>query len=29
MIGTDDLKITAITFEEKEIILFEDGSFKI
>ena len=29
MIGTDDLKITAKTYDNKEIIIFKDGSFNI
>lgn len=29
MIGTDDLKITVTTYDNKEIIIFKDGSFNI
>ena len=29
MIGTDDLKITATTYDNKKIIIFKDGSFNI
>ena len=29
MIGTNDLKITATTYDNKEIIIFKDGSFNI
>ena len=29
MIGTDDLNITAITYDNKEILIFKDGSFNI
>ena len=29
MIGTNDLKITATTYDNKEVIIFKDGSFNI
>jgi len=29
MIGTDDLKVTASTYDNEEILLFKDGSFNI
>ena len=29
MIGTKDLNITATTYDNKEIVIFKDGSFNI
>ena len=29
MVGTDDLNITATTYDNQEILIFKDGSFNI